>query len=111
MAGSVEVVPAVSSVQVAFARLGLDWADARILSAHGRTPSDHGAMNLAEADKIAILAGTKEAIRWSAGMAAALEASHAAFLGENLTSTTSDSSRSRPNNWPRSTPRRSRSCS
>ena len=33
-----ESLPGVSSVQVAFARLGLDWADARIISAHGRTP-------------------------------------------------------------------------
>ncbi len=79
-----EVVPAVSSVQVAFARLGLDWADARILSAHGRIPQIT-ADELGQADKIAILAGTAEAIRWSAGMASALEASHAAFLGENLT--------------------------
>ena len=32
----VTVVPAVSSVQVAFARAGVPWDDARILSAHGR---------------------------------------------------------------------------
>ena len=37
-----EVVPAVSSVQVAFARLGIDWADARIVSAHGRIPEIDG---------------------------------------------------------------------
>ena len=79
-----EVVPAVSSVQVAFGRLGLDWADARILSAHGRIPNI-AADDLARADRIAILAGTVEAIRWSAGMASALETSHAAYLAENLT--------------------------
>jgi len=79
-----EIVPAVSSVQVAFARLGLDWADARILSAHGRIPNV-AADDLARTDRIAILAGTTEAIRWSAGMATALEASHVAFLAENLT--------------------------
>ena len=79
-----EVVPAVSSVQVAFARLGIDWADARIVSAHGRTPAVE-ADELGRADKIAILAGTAEALRWSAAMAAALEASHTAFLAENLT--------------------------
>jgi precorrin-6y C5,15-methyltransferase (decarboxylating) CbiE subunit len=79
-----EVVPAVSSVQAAFARLGMDWSDARILSAHGRTPAI-AADKLAEADKIAILAGTKDALRWSATTAAALEASHAVFLAENLT--------------------------
>jgi precorrin-6y C5,15-methyltransferase (decarboxylating) CbiE subunit len=80
-----EVVPGVSSVQVAFARLGMDWSDVRILSAHGRTPAIR-ADELAPSDKIAILAGTKDALGWSAAMAAALEASHAAFLGENLTS-------------------------
>ena len=32
------VIPAVSSVALAFARLGLDWDDALVLSAHGRDP-------------------------------------------------------------------------
>jgi len=79
-----EVVSAVSSVQVAFARLGIDWTDARILSAHGRIP-DATADVLRIADKIAILAGTAEAIHWSAEVTAALETSHAAYLAENLT--------------------------
>ena len=79
-----EVIPAVSSVQVAFARLGLDWADARIVSAHGRLP-DISADDLGRADKIAVFAGTAEAIRWLIGMVGALDASHAAFLAENLT--------------------------
>ena len=79
-----EVVPAVSSVQVAFSRLGIDWADARILSAHGRTP-DATPADLQGADKVAVLGGTRESLRWSAGIAAALEASHALFLAENLT--------------------------
>ena len=81
---SCDVLPAVSSVQIAFARLGMDWADARILSAHGRMPEVQ-ADELAGTDKIAILAGTREAQRWSAAMAAAIEASHAAYLAENLT--------------------------
>lgn len=79
-----EVVPAVSSVQVAFARVGLDWGDARIVSAHGRTP-DVGAGELGGTDKIAILAGTQDALRWSARLADALGATHVAFLAENLT--------------------------
>jgi precorrin-6B C5,15-methyltransferase / cobalt-precorrin-6B C5,C15-methyltransferase len=33
-----EVIPAVSSVALAFARLGLPWDDALVLSAHGREP-------------------------------------------------------------------------
>lgn len=32
-----EIVPAVSSVQLAFARIGLPWDDAAIVSAHGRS--------------------------------------------------------------------------
>ena len=79
-----EITTAVSSVQVAFARLGLDWADARILSAHGRTP-EITADQLRRSDKIAILAGGKDALQWSARMAEALHADHAAFLAENLT--------------------------
>jgi cobalt-precorrin-7 (C5)-methyltransferase len=79
-----EVIAGLSAVQVAFARLGIDWADARILSAHGRTPP-LAADDLAGIDKIAILAGSSEALRWSARVAAGLRASHAAFLCENLT--------------------------
>jgi precorrin-6y C5,15-methyltransferase (decarboxylating) CbiE subunit len=79
-----EVVPAVSSVQVAFSRLGIDWADARILSAHGRTP-DVTASELQQADKIAVLGGTSQSLRWAAGIAQTLETTHAIFLAENLT--------------------------
>ena len=32
------VIPAISSVTLAFARLGLDWDDALVVSAHGREP-------------------------------------------------------------------------
>ena len=79
-----QVIPAVSSVQVAFARLGLDWAGARILSAHGRIPNIT-AHDLGREDKIAVLAGMAEAVRWLADTAAALQVSHTVFLGENLT--------------------------
>ena len=74
-----EVVPAVSSVQVAFARLGLDWADARILSAHGRTPDNRG--RRAWPGRQDRHPGRHEGGPALVGpMAAALEASHAAFL-------------------------------
>jgi cobalt-precorrin-7 (C5)-methyltransferase len=79
-----EIIPGISSVQVAFARAGLDWVGARILSAHGRIPQV-SAEELCPLEKIAILAGTHDALRWSASLAAALEASHASFLAENLT--------------------------
>ncbi len=48
------VIPAVSSVALAFARLGLDWDDALVLSAHGRSPRPVAAAALAH-PKVAIL--------------------------------------------------------
>ncbi len=36
------VIPAISSVTLAFARLGLDWDDALVISAHGREPRSPG---------------------------------------------------------------------
>jgi cobalt-precorrin-7 (C5)-methyltransferase len=79
-----DLVPGVSSVQVAFARLGLDWADARILSAHARLPQVD-AEELRRHAKIAVLTGTRDAVRWAAQLAEALQASHQSFLCENLT--------------------------
>lgn len=78
------IVPAVSSVQVAFARLGLSWVDARIISAHGRNVEVEPG-ELARHDKIAILAGTDSAMAFCARAAQALQSSHVAFLCENLT--------------------------
>jgi precorrin-6Y C5,15-methyltransferase (decarboxylating) len=52
----VEVVPALSSVQVAFARAGLPWDDALVVSAHGR--SARPALNVCRAHpKVAVLTG------------------------------------------------------
>ena len=48
------VIPAVSSVALAFARIGLDWDDALVLSAHGRDPRPALAAALAH-PKAAIL--------------------------------------------------------
>ena len=48
------VIPAVSSVADAFARIGLDWDDALVVSAHGRDPSRALAAALAH-PKTAIL--------------------------------------------------------
>lgn len=79
-----EVIPGVSSVQVAFARLGLEWLDARILSAHARLPDvDAGA--LADAEKMAILAGGKDSLLWIAKLAGNLGGDRLWFACENLT--------------------------
>lgn len=68
---SCKVIPGISAIQTAFARLGLDWLDARLLSAHGRTP-DVKVDELARHDKIAVLAGTQQAMRWAARLVDAL---------------------------------------
>lgn len=93
--GRRQVVPAVSSVQVAFARLGLDWSDARILSAHGRLPNE-SADQLRRSEKIAVLGGTSDAVHWVAELAQQLAASHALFVCENLTLTDETVRRMRP---------------
>lgn len=49
-------VAGVSSVQVAFARLGLDWTNAKIINAHGRELHIEPSV-LAGADRLAILTG------------------------------------------------------
>jgi precorrin-6B C5,15-methyltransferase / cobalt-precorrin-6B C5,C15-methyltransferase len=57
------VVPAVSAVADAFARIGLDWDDALVVSAHGRDPGKALAAALAH-PKVAILTapGTASAL-------------------------------------------------
>ena len=79
-----QIVPGVSAVQVAFARLALDWSGARVLSAHGRTP-DVAAAELSRVEKIAVLAGGRAAIGWAAALAGGLRGSHAVWLCEDLT--------------------------
>lgn len=79
-----EIIPGVSSVQVAFARLGLDWLDARIITAHDKTP-DISATALAAEKKLAVLAGNDATQPWIASLATALTASHQVFVCENLT--------------------------
>jgi len=57
------VIPGISSVQAAFARLGLDWLGARIIDAHGKDP-DPGAEVLRGASKIAVLGGRPQSFEW-----------------------------------------------
>ena len=76
-------LPGISSVQLAFARLGLDWSDARILSAHARAPQAD-VEELRRCDKLAVLGGGREGRQWIAAAAAALAETHEALLCENL---------------------------
>lgn len=78
------VIPGISSVQVAFARLGVDWMDARIVSAHGATP-EVSFEALRQERKIAVLAGSENAATWVAGLNEYLGANWRLFAAENLT--------------------------
>jgi cobalt-precorrin-7 (C5)-methyltransferase len=79
-----EVIPGISSVQVAFARLALGWQEARIITAHSRDP-EVSAADLKESDKIAILGGREGALRWTAELIPKLGDDRGVFLCEELT--------------------------
>lgn len=79
-----EVIPGISSIQVAFARLGLDWQDAKIISAHGSDP-ELSAADLHATEKIAILGGREGSLRWAAAMIPELGLNRRVFLCEDLT--------------------------
>lgn len=79
-----ELVPGISSIQVAFARVGLDWLDARIIDAHGASPGIEPDA-LADEDKIAILAGRPESPGWVARLARMLGDGYRFYICENLT--------------------------
>lgn len=79
-----EVISGVSSVQVAFARVSLDWLDARIVTAHDKKP-EISAAALAGEKKLAVLAGNDASQPWIASLAVSLAASHQIFVCENLT--------------------------
>jgi precorrin-6y C5,15-methyltransferase (decarboxylating) CbiE subunit len=83
-AGRCEVIPGVSSVQVAFARIGLDWHDAKIISIHGRD-LEADAASLAGASKIAILIAGESSIADVEKLIEAAGGDRAIFVCENLT--------------------------
>ena len=78
------VIPAVSSVQVAFARTGLDWQDAKIISAHHKLPIVKE-LNFKDYSKIAILTGHKDIKSWLIDLVNNLETDVDIFVCENLT--------------------------
>ncbi len=81
---SCEAIPGISSLQVAFARLGLDWMNARIIDAHDEEPDVDSAF-LAQAEKIAIFVGRAEAIKWVAYLVRAIGEGWTIYVCENLT--------------------------
>ncbi len=79
-----EVIPGISSIQIAFARFGLDWKDVRIVTAHSSDPEESAA-ELRDCGKIAILGGRAGSLRWAAAMIPKFGADRRIFLCEDLT--------------------------
>lgn len=77
------VIPGISSVQLAFARIGLDWADACILSAHHKNPKRRFEA-CGVPDKIAILSGKTESPGWIAALLKTIPYEKTIFACENL---------------------------
>jgi cobalt-precorrin-7 (C5)-methyltransferase len=79
-----EVIPGISSIQVAFARLGLDWREVRIITAHSSDPEE-SADDLRDCGKIAVLGGRDGSLRWAAELIPGLGQDRRIFLCEELT--------------------------
>jgi cobalt-precorrin-7 (C5)-methyltransferase len=77
------VIPGISSVQLAFSRLGLSSVASRIISAHGRNP-DICATDLIDVSPIAVLCGTQSAYTWSANLVDELKETHQAWMCMDL---------------------------
>lgn len=90
-----EIIPGISSVQVAFGRLGVSWAGAKILSAHHRRPETGGDL-FRGADRVAILAGAAASFGWIADLMNELPDEWTVYACEDLTLDTEKVSRVAP---------------
>ena len=77
------VIPGIGSVQLALARLGLDAAETRILSAHHRLP-DTDSAELTAFETIAILTGHESAYPWIQSLAETLTGDYRIVVLSNL---------------------------
>jgi cobalt-precorrin-7 (C5)-methyltransferase len=78
------MIPGVSSLQTAFARLGLDWLGVRVIDAHGKDPSVR-LKTLEGIDKIAVLGGRQESLSWLLREALAMRDDFNLWACEDLT--------------------------
>jgi precorrin-6Y C5,15-methyltransferase (decarboxylating) len=82
----VEIVPAPSSMQLAFARAGLKWDDAAFVSLHGRAHAREGLLTrLRRVSKVALFTDEENSPRWIAAQLVAHEQlGWQAWVCENL---------------------------
>lgn len=78
------IIPGISSVQVAFARLGLSWEQVRILSAHALCPQ-YDPVLMQREKAIAVLSGDANSQQWISSLAAGLGPQWRATVAQNLT--------------------------
>jgi len=78
------VVPGISSVQVAFARLGLSWESARIISSHA-FPPELEFESLKREQTIAVLSGNAESMHWITSLADVLGDEWQVTVAKDLT--------------------------
>jgi len=80
-----EIVPGISALQTAFARLGIGWEEARVISTHAAEP-DLCPEELCRYAKIAILGGDRELVaRLAPLLKYFLDRGYRIFAGEDLT--------------------------
>jgi precorrin-6y C5,15-methyltransferase (decarboxylating) CbiE subunit len=80
---SCRVLPGISSIQVAFARIGLSWEGARVISAHAAQPKY--AATLANESSIAVLTGNAASLQWIASLARTLGEEWRIVVAQDLT--------------------------
>lgn len=81
---SCRVIAGVSSLQTAFAALGLNWHDALVIDAHGDLP-ELSCCDFTASRKIAVYAGKKESFPWMAALGRLLGSAYRIFLCADLT--------------------------
>jgi precorrin-6y C5,15-methyltransferase (decarboxylating) CbiE subunit len=77
------VIPGISSVQFAFAKVGLEWSFAKIITAHKSDP-DVDMAEIVREKKVAVLAGRQGALEWISRLADAMGENLDVFVCENL---------------------------
>ena len=81
---SCRVLPGISSVQVAFARVGLSWEGSRVISAHATQPT-YDVATLANENSIAVLTGNAASLQWIASLARTFGEKWRIVVAQNLT--------------------------